>query len=313
MPVTVLNLGGTIALSYNEAGQHVTLSGIELLGDVEHEFIELDPVQSNALSWEHLLALREHVLKVSRSGRREVVVITGTGTVEDVATFLQATCPPDVRIALLVSFHDASVNRRAPGIDAALTWLRSDDAGGMRLFSDGTAFDYPFEKWWDSGVWEFRSKSPYTGVPVWTLPNSVALSAAMPRIPVVSAGIAAANWIGLLIDLVPNDGLVVEAYGAGDVPPDVARQLVAFLTRGLPVVITSLARPGQIEPTYRGIPGTSHGLLSAGCYGGGVLTARQARMRLAVALASGIPDAPRQAFASFPPDRPSGDEESVDI
>lgn len=299
--VTVLNLGGTIALSYDEAGNHVTLSGPALLGNEAHEFIELSPVQSNALSWKHLVALREQVKKLTESGKNNVVVITGTGTVEDVATFLDVVRPPDIRIALLVSFESASVGRRAPGIDAALAWLRSADVGDIRLFADGTAFDYPFEKRWRSGAWEFVSKPRDTSLPAWTLPLSSRLEETMPCIPVASAGVGADNWIGQLVDLVPSDGLVLEAFGAGDVPPEVAQHIAAYLTSGGQVVITSLARPGRIEPTYPGIPGTSHGLLSSGCYGGGVLTARQARMRLAVALASDVPEAARQAFASFNP------------
>ncbi|WP_238005654.1 asparaginase domain-containing protein [Dactylosporangium sp. AC04546] len=301
MTVAVLNLGGTIALSYDASGRPVTLPASELVGDQDHELFELDPVQSNALSWSHLLALRAALVRLAQSGNRTAVVITGTGTVEDVATFLHVAGPAESRVALLVSFADASGGGRAPGIDAALTWLRADHAGGLRLFADGTPFDYPFEKHCGSGAWQFLAKPRDLGVPPWRLPSSSPLAQEVPRIPVASAGIEAATWIGPLLELVPSDGLILEAYGAGDVPPPVADQVRAYVADGGHVVVTSLARPGLVEPTYPGIPGTSHGLLSAGCYGGGVLTARQARMRLAVALASGIPNAPRDAFASFMP------------
>jgi L-asparaginase len=302
MAVTVLNLGGTIALSYDAAGRPVTLSGPELLGDEPHEFIELEPVQSNALSWSHLLALRSRLVELARAGRRQVVVITGTGTAEDVATFLHVAGPVDTRVALLVSFEDASAGGRAPGVGTALAWLRAGETGGLRLFADGTGFDYPFEKHSGAGTWQFLSKSSELGVPTWRLPPSCTLAREMASVPVVSVGIGAAGWIGQLLDSVPTDGLVLEAYGAGDVPPEVADHVTAYVAGGGVVVVTSLARPGRVEPTYPGIAGTSHGLLAAGCYGGGVLTPRQARMRLAVALASGVPDAPRQAFASFSSD-----------
>jgi L-asparaginase/Glu-tRNA(Gln) amidotransferase subunit D len=296
---TVLNLGGTIALSYEESGP-VTLSGPELLGETDLAFIEIDPVQSNALGWTHLLALREELLGMSRRGDREAVVITGTGTVEDVATFLQLVAPADLRIALLVSLQTANRGTRAPGIDAALAWLASNTGDPLRLFVDGHPFSYPFEKRWKADEWEFISASPERFVPSWRLSPSSQLNPVMPAVPVVSVGIGCATWIRDVTELVPSAGLVLEAYGAGDVPPEIFPAIGAYIARGGHVVITSHGRPGRIEPTYPNIPGTSHEMLSAGCYGGGLLTSRQARMRMAVALASGMAGAPRQAFETFP-------------
>jgi L-asparaginase len=301
MGIALVNLGGTIALSYDTAGRPVTLSGRELVGDVEHELVEVDPVQSNALSWRHLLALRAHVVSLVDRGVKGVVVITGTGTAEDVATFLDIASPPGVRIALLVSFLDATSGGRAPGVAAALSWLGAEPSDGLRLFVDGDPFDYPFEKHFGCGAWAFGVTSPRDGVPEWRLPVAASLAEVMPVVAVAPVGIGAWDWVGQLLRAVEPDGVVLEAYGAGDVPPEVAEHVGAYLARAGRVVVTSLARPGLVEPTYPGIPGTSHGLLAAGCHGGGNLTARQARMRLAVALASGIPDAVRRAFASFSP------------
>lgn len=296
--IAVLNLGGTIALSYDEFGQHITLSGDQLVGDVPHDLIEVDPVQSNALRWEHLVALREQLQSIAHSGRREAIVITGTGTAEDVATFLAAVTPPPMRVALLVSFHPAVPGRRAPGFEAALAWAtaRSEAPSQIRLFVDGIGFNYPFEKRWGDRGWEFVSKSSDSQSPTWVAPTSCRLAPTMPIVPVVSAGIGAGNWIGSALNAFTADGFVVEGYGAGDVPPDVADHIVSYLDRGGDVVLVSLAHPGLVEPTYPGIPGTSHGLLAAGCLEAGLLSARHARIRLAVAIASGIADAPRLAF-----------------
>lgn len=301
MTVAIVNLGGTIALSYDAAGRPVTLSGSELVGDTEHELIEVGPVQSNALSWGHLLELRTQVVSLVARGVTEILVITGTGTAEDVATFLDSAGPGNSRIAMLVSFLDATGDHRAPGLDAALAWLHAEGSEGLRLFADGDPYDYPFEKHAVPDGWAFEATSRRAGIPEWKLPVSASLAREMPEVPVAPVGIGAASWIGQLLGRVQPDGVVVEAYGAGDVPPEVAEHVGAYLARGGRVVLTSLARPGLIEPTYPGIPGTSHGLLTAGCYGGGNLTARQARTRLAVALASGIPDAARHAFATFVP------------
>ena len=157
---TVLNLGGTIALAYDEAGP-ATLSGAELLGESDAKLVELDPVQSNALSWQHLLAVRHELLSIAASGPADAVVITGTDTVEDVGNFLHLAAPPGLRIALLCSLRTATRGQRAPGIEAALTWLRSDTDGALHLFVDGNPYPVPFEKCWTGSRWDFTA-SPDT-------------------------------------------------------------------------------------------------------------------------------------------------------
>jgi L-asparaginase len=291
----VLNLGGTIALAYDEAGP-VTLTGSELIGESDLAVVELDPVQSNALSWTHLLALRAELLSISKGGERQAVVLTGTGTAEDVANFLHLAAPPDVRIALLVSFHNASRGKPAPGIDAALAWLRSETDSLLCLFADGRPHSYPLEKRWAGDHWDFFSGKPDALMPHWRVPASSRLDPVMPSVPIVSVGIGCGTWAQRLIELVPSEGLVVEAYGGGDVPPEIVPALEAYTVRGGYVVITSHSHPGRVEAAFPNIPGTSHELLSAGCYNGGSLTAREARMRLAIALACDPDVAPRQVF-----------------
>ena len=61
MEVAVLNLGGTIALSSDAAGRPVTVSRSESVGDEQHELIEDEPVQGNALTWIRLCKLRLHL------------------------------------------------------------------------------------------------------------------------------------------------------------------------------------------------------------------------------------------------------------
>jgi L-asparaginase len=289
-----MNLGGTIALSYDEAGP-VTLSGTELLGESDLAVVELEPVQSNELSWTHLLALRAELLSMSQGGEHQAVVITGTDTVEDVGNFLHLAAPPDIRIALLVSLQTASRGKPVRGIDAALTWLRSDGDSRLRLFVDGIPYSVPFEKRWAGDRWDFPA-SPDTMMPPWRVPASSRLDPVMPTVPVLSVGIGCGTWARQLIELVPSAGLVLEAYGSGDVPPDIVQSLEAYLASGAHIVITSLSHHSRVKSSYPNIPGTSHGLLSAGCYSGVSLTAREARMRLAIALACDSNDAPRRAF-----------------
>jgi len=71
---TVLNLGGTIALAYDDEVP-VTLSAAELVGESDAEMVDLDPVQSNGLSWAHLLAVRDELLSIVAAGASDAVLI----------------------------------------------------------------------------------------------------------------------------------------------------------------------------------------------------------------------------------------------
>lgn len=291
----IFNLGGTIALSYDDSGP-VTLSGAELIGETDATLVDVDPVQSNALTWTHLIALRAELLCMSQSAERQAVVITGTDTVEDVANFLHLVAPPDVRIALLVSLHAAVRGQQAPGVGAALRWLRSGTDRAVQLFCDGEPYTVPFEKRWVGGEWEFLSGSPDPILAAWRVPASSRLNPIMPAIPVVAVGIGCESWAPQLIDLVPSVGLVLQAYGSGDVPPEVLPAIETYLAGGGWIVVASQSHRGLVEPTFPSIAGTSHGLLTAGCLSAGLLTAREARMRLALAVACDADDAPRRAF-----------------
>jgi len=122
----------------------------------------------------------------------------------------------------------------------------------------------------------------------------------MPTVAVVPVGIGCGGWTSAVIESVPSAGIVLQAFGSGDVPPDLVPSIEAYLDRGGEVVIASLAPHGRVEPTYPEISGTSHELLKAGCYGAGTLTARQARIRLALALACDAGAGINQAFDKFP-------------
>jgi len=294
--ITVLNLGGTIALTYDDEVP-VTLSAAELLGESDAEMVDLDPVQSNGLSWAHLLAVRHELLSIVAAGASDAVLITGTDTVEDVGNFLHLTAPPGLRIALVCSLDTATRGQRAPGIEAALTWLRSGADAGLQLFVDGNAYSVPFEKYWTGSRWDFAA-SPDT-LPPWRVPTQNQLDPVMPTVIVIPAGIGCGQWASAVIGSVPSAGIVLEAFGSGDIPPDLVPSIESYLRRGAKVVITSLAPHGRVEPMYPAIVGTSHELLKAGVYSAGTLTARQARIRLAVELASDASGEVLQAFERF--------------
>ena len=81
-------------------------------------------------------------------------------------------------------------------------------------------------------------------------------------------------------------GIVVEGFGAGNVPPGVVPALEKALGRGLPVVLTTRCPEGGVWPMYA-YPGGAADLLAKGVILGGRLSAPKARVKLMVALGAG--------------------------
>jgi L-asparaginase len=80
-------------------------------------------------------------------------------------------------------------------------------------------------------------------------------------------------------------GLVVEALGRGNVPPESVRAIREALAAGLPVVVTSRCLRGRVLDTY-GYPGGGHELREMGCLFAGSLPGQKARIRLMLAIAA---------------------------
>ena len=95
---------------------------------------------------------------------------------------------------------------------------------------------------------------------------------------------------GGVLDLVrPNhDGVVVEAFGSGNVPPGAVPAIGRWLEEGKPVVLASRCWWGEVTPIYA-FDGGGARTTAMGAIPAGPRTPSQARMELAIALSAGVP------------------------
>ena len=104
---------------------------------------------------------------------------------------------------------------------------------------------------------------------------------------------------GALIDFCREKGaagLVVEGFGAGNVPPGVVSGLARLIRDAIPVVLTTRCVDGGVWPLY-GYPGGGAELQRMGVILGGRLTAHKAQILLMAALGTTRdPDQIRQVF-----------------
>ncbi len=82
-------------------------------------------------------------------------------------------------------------------------------------------------------------------------------------------------------------GLVIEGFGAGNVPPKIVPALEAMTGNGIPVVLTTQCAEGGVWPIYA-YPGGGADLMKRGVILGGRLTGAKARIQLMVALGAGM-------------------------
>lgn len=97
-------------------------------------------------------------------------------------------------------------------------------------------------------------------------------------------------------------GIVVEGFGAGNVPPSALPEIEAAVRAGIPVVLTSRCVEGGVWPVY-GYSGGANQLRDMGVILGGSLRAQKARILLMIALGQKHADAvacARNVFANFP-------------
>ena len=108
-------------------------------------------------------------------------------------------------------------------------------------------------------------------------------------VPIIKAyaGMGIGDGIISLLDPEKIDGVVIEALGAGNLPPLAAREITKLMEKGVPVVLVSRCFNGIAEPVYA-YEGGGGKLQEAGVMFVKELNAPKARLKLLIALSAGL-------------------------
>jgi L-asparaginase len=95
---------------------------------------------------------------------------------------------------------------------------------------------------------------------------------------------------GTMLDLARpgHDGVVLMAFGSGNVPPGAVPAIRRWIDDGKPVVLASRCPAGEVTPLYA-FDGGGARLVQMGVIPAGPRTPSQARLELAIALSAGVP------------------------
>jgi L-asparaginase len=252
---------------------------------------------------DRLWALRERVREIAEAGEARGIVVThGTDTIEETAYLLARTLPSDVPVAITGAMRTSSDDQwDGPRnlLDAARVAASPDSAGrGSMVVFDGvvlagetavkthathpSAFSAPHAgpvgRVADGRV---RFEGPRSPSRPPLRPSGLATRVAL--VPVVIGD------DGTLLDLArpEHDGLVVEAFGSGNVPPGVVPAVRRWLDEGKPVVVASRCITGEVTPLYA-FEGGGAQLVKLGVVPAGPRTASQARMELLLSVSAGV-------------------------
>jgi L-asparaginase len=303
--VVVITTGGTIAMRDGGAGAVPSVGGSDLLGPappgmegVEIQVEEFSNIPSSHFTVEQLWNLQKTVVdRLERLYVRGVVVTHGTDTLEETAYLLDYTVPSNKAVVLTGAMRTGSElgyeGRRnlwdavrvaaAPESDGRGTMVVMNDEIHAARYVTKTMSHNPatFQSpgWGPMGrrfgekiVWAWKLERDH--LPVRHL---------NPNVHLLSLGIGANEM--LLRHLVERrvSGIVIDAFGAGRVPPWWMQPIREAVQAGIAVVVASRAHNGFTHDGY-GYPGAYRELEEAGVVFAEGLSATKARIRLMCAL-----------------------------
>ena len=284
----------------SQAHNPMTEVGVNL----EHIAIESRDVfnlPSPHITTQHMLTLARQIKEAD--GKYDGVVIThGTDTLEETAYLLDTLVLPAIPIVLTGAMRSTN-ELGSDGIYNYLSAIRvashpkAADKGVLVVMND------------DIHAAKYVTKTHTTNLSTFQTPTHGPLGIIMkhdllffktaePRVrfdlkeltgtvPIIKAYAGMEDWLLDSLDSSKLDGLIIEALGAGNLPPKAAASIYHFLEKGIPVALVSRCFNGIAEPVYA-YDGGGVKLKEAGVMFVKELNAPKARLKLLIALNAGL-------------------------
>lgn len=311
--IKLINVGGTITTDVSDSKKGELLAG-ELTGEdlikrsgldklpIDISIENLLSIGSRAMTLDNMKELGRRIEEISKEGIFSGVVIThGTDTMEETAYFLDLMLEPDIPVVITGSQRiirdlgfDGSSNLRDAILVASSE--ESRNKGVLVVFNQRI---FPAEYVMKSNSTNIDGFScPGTGPIGVTHGGQVTYYYEMPigKKIKISDQIAdkvclfklTADFPAEIIDFaVEKDykGLIIEAFGVGNVPPSLQDVIEKAIEKGIWVVLTTRCLVGGVRPVY-GHKGGGTELEKLGIIFDNILTGPKARIKLTMLLSS---------------------------
>ena len=305
--ILVLHTGGTISMQADDSGAVVTSQDNPMnhisnpLEGVEVHALDFFNLPSPHIKPKHMLALYQKI-KEEANHYDGFVITHGTDTLEETAYFLDTMEVPHKPIVLTGAMRSSN----ELGSDGVYNYLSA-----LRVASDDKAADKGVLVVMNDEIHaaKYVTKTHTTNVSTFQTPTHGPLGLIMkheilyfktaePRVrfdldkiqglvPIIPVY---AGMTEELLDLLPVDqldGLIIQAFGAGNVPKETSQKLNALIQEGLPIALVSRCFNGIAEPVYA-YEGGGVCLQKAGVFFVKELNAQKARLKLLIAINAGL-------------------------
>ncbi|MFU2203506.1 asparaginase [Streptococcus hyovaginalis] len=305
--ILVLHTGGTISMTADEMG-HVNSSNDNPMNHVAVELndfnittIDLFNVPSPHITEYHMYELYQKI-KAIGANYDGIVITHGTDTLEETAYFLDTMNLPSIPIVITGAMRSSN-ELGSDGIYNYLSALRV--AGHPKSLGKGVLVVMNDE----IHAAKYVTKTHTTNVSTFQTPTHGPLGIIMkheilffqtaePRvrfdldhiegtIPIIKAYAGMGDGILSLLRASHIDGVVIEALGAGNLPPEAAKTLITLAQEGLPIVLVSRCFNGIAEPVYA-YQGGGVDLATNGIMFVKELNSQKARLKLLIAINAGL-------------------------
>jgi len=305
--ILVLHTGGTISMQADSSGAVVTSSD----NPMNHVSNPLEGIQVHTLDFfnlpsphikpKHMLALYQKI-KEEAANYDGVVITHGTDTLEETAYFLDTMEIPHIPIVLTGAMRSSN----ELGSDGVYNYLSA-----LRVASDDKAIDKGVLVVMNDEIHaaKYVTKTHTTNVSTFQTPTHGPLGLIMkqeilyfktaePRVrfdldrieglvPIITVYAGMTDELLDMLDWDKVDGLIIQAFGAGNIPKETAQKLESLLHKGIPVALVSRCFNGIAEPVYA-YQGGGVQLQKAGVLFVKELNAQKARLKLLIALNAGL-------------------------
>ncbi|NQI70969.1 asparaginase [Streptococcus suis] len=313
--ILALHTGGTISMQADHEG-HVTSSQVNPMTQIDTPIEEIQVtsidflnVPSPHIRLEHMMTLYQKI-KAEQANFDGFVITHGTDTLEETAYFLDTMAIPEKPIVLTGAMRSSN-ELGSDGVYNYQTALRvaadekSADKGVLVVMNDEIHAAKYVTKTHTTNVSTFQTPT-HGPLGLVTKREILYFKTAEPRVrfdlsavsgtvPIIKAY---ADMDTVLLEALTKtdiSGLVIEALGAGNLPPTILPTIKKILERGLPIILVSRCFNGIAEPVYAyqggGIQLEQDGILFVK-----ELNAQKARLKLLIALNAGLKG---QALADY--------------
>lgn len=316
--ILILHTGGTIAMKENILTGGVSPDVVNPLLDAEITVPEnVDLVMEDIFNLpsphimpKHMLILKKRIMEAIDSDIRGVVITHGTDTLEETAFFLDTTIGDQIPIVVTGAMRSSN-ELGSDGLynfESAIRVASCDEAigkGVLVVMNDEIHSARYVTKTHTTNVATFRT--PTLG-PIGLVTKhrilfmqelldstQLDISSVNGTIPIVKAY---AGMQGDLLEALAHakvDGLVIEALGAGNLPPQALTALKKLLIQKIPVILVSRCFNGIAEPVYN-YEGGGKELADIGVIFCNSINSQKARLKLLIALNYGLKE---QKLADF--------------